>query len=708
MENNRINRREFIQISVVAGTGLALGVQVVPAWLAAEDKAAVFAPSQWLRIDRQGLVTVTVHRTELGQGPRTALPQIVAEELEADWQMIRIVQADADAKYGSMTTGGSTSIRQNWMPLRKAGAAAREMLITAAAQVWGVDRATCKAEKGAVVHVPTGRRLPYGELVEAAAKVPVPENPPLKDPKDFHLVGTAPPRIDLPDKVNGKAVFGFDTRVPGMLVAAIARCPVFGGKAKSFDAGKATAVPGVKQVVPISTGVAVLADSAWAAFQGRDALAVTWDEGPDANLDSAGIRAMFVEKSKGAAEAFRRDGDAAKALAEAVKKLEAVYEVPFVAHAPMEPQNCVAAVRPDGCEIWAPSQTPQWARRTAAQILGLPEEKVTVHVTLVGGGFGRRLMDDYVREAVEVSKAVGKPVQVVWSREDDMRHDFYRPASYHCVQAGLDAEGKLTAWSHRVVAPSITIQLFGPEARGDEPIDAVDGAADLAYQVPNILVDYAMANTAVPIGWWRSVYNSQNPFVNESFLDEIAHAAGKDPLEFRRQLLPPDSRLRGVLELAAAKAGWGSPLPKGKGRGIAAHSCFGSWVADVAEVAVDAGGRVRVERVVCAIDCGQAVNPSIIASQLDGAVAFALTAALKSEITIEKGRAKQTDFVGFPLLRLDEMPAVEVHIVPSREAPGGVGEPGVPPVAPAVANAVFAATGKRVRRMPIRPSDLLG
>jgi isoquinoline 1-oxidoreductase beta subunit len=437
-------------------------------------------------------------------------------------------------------------------------------------------------------------------------------------------------------------------------------------------------------------------------------LKVTWEEGPDAALDSAAIRAMFVEKAKGEAPAFRNDGDAAKALAEAAKKLEAVYEAPFVAHAPLEPQNCLAHVRADGCEIWAPSQAPQWGKRAAAQILGLPEEKVTFHVTLLGGGFGRRLMWDYVEEAVHVSRAVGKPVQVVWSREDDMRHDFYRPASYHHVRAGLDANGNLIAWWHRIAAPSISAQVFGGAGRGDQPPDAVDGAANLAYQVPNLRVEYAMANTAVPVGWWRSVYNSQNPFVNESFLDEAAHAAGKDPLEFRRALLPADSRLRGVLDLAAAKAGWGAALPKGRGRGIAAHFCFGSWVAHVAEVTVDVQGRLRVNRLVCAVDCGQVINPDIITAQLEGAAAFALTAVLKGEITLENGRVKQGNFDDYPLLRLDEMPAVEVHLTPSHEPPGGIGEPGVPPVAPAVANAIFAATGKRVRRLPIRPADLQG
>ncbi len=709
-------RRDFIKVVSVAGGGLILGFYLPSKeeLLATEPvPATAFAPNAWLRIDLDGSVTVTVAKSEMGQGVRTSLPMLLAEELEADWSKIRIEPALADPKYGDMTTGGSTSVRKSWLPLRKAGATPREMLISAAAQTWGVERATCRAEQGAVIHVPSGRSLTYGQLVETAAKLPVPAlnhdasgpaDVPLKDTKDFRIIGKSAARLDTPEKLDGKAVFGLDVKVPGMLVATVARCPVFGGKVKSFDATKAMAVKGVRHVAQVPSGVAVVADSTWAAMQGREALAITWDEGPSAGLDSAGIRKMFEESAKKTGMVARSEGDAAGALAAAAKKLEAIYEFPFLAHATMEPMNCVADVRKDGAEIWAPTQSPQWAQGDVAKLLGLPEEKVKVHTTLLGGGFGRRAMPDFVVEAAHVSKAAGAPVKVVWTREDDMQHDFYRPASYHRVGAGIDSSGRLVAWTHRLVAPSVIAQVFGIQPKAGEA-DAVDGAAQLPYSVPNLLVDYVMVNTAVPVGWWRSVYNSQNPFVNECFLDEVAAAAGKDPYELRRQLLPEGSRLRGVLELAATKAGWGKPLPAGHARGIAGHFSFGSYIAQVAEVSVEASGKVKVHRVVCAVDCGRVVNPDTIEAQMESGIVYGLTAALKGAITIEKGRAQQNNFHDYQMLRMDEMPFVEVHIQPSKEAPGGVGEPGTPPIAPAVANAIFAATGKRIRRLPILGED---
>ncbi len=710
-------RRDFIKVVSVAGGGLILGFYLPSKeeLLATEPvPATAFAPNAWLRIDLDGSVTVTVAKSEMGQGVRTSLPMLLAEELEADWSKIRIEPALADPKYGDMTTGGSTSVRKSWLPLRKAGATPREMLISAAAQTWGVERATCRAEQGAVIHVPSGRSLTYGQLVETAAKLPVPAlnhdasgpaDVPLKDTKDFRIIGKSAARLDTPEKLDGKAVFGLDVKVPGMLVATVARCPVFGGKVKSFDATKAMAVKGVRHVAQVPSGVAVVADSTWAAMQGREALAITWDEGPSAGLDSAGIRKMFEESAKKTGMVARSEGDAAGALAAAAKKLEAIYEFPFLAHATMEPMNCVADVRKDGAEIWAPTQSPQWAQGDVAKLLGLPEEKVKVHTTLLGGGFGRRAMPDFVVEAAHVSKAAGAPVKVVWTREDDMQHDFYRPASYHRVGAGIDSSGRLVAWTHRLVAPSVIAQVFGIQPKAGEA-DAVDGAAQLPYSVPNLLVDYVMVNTAVPVGWWRSVYNSQNPFVNECFLDEVAAAAGKDPYEFRRQLLPEGSRLRRVLELAATNAGWGKPLPAGHARGIAGHFSFGSYIAQVAEVSVEASGKAKVHRVVCAVDCGQVVNPNTIEAQMESGIVFGLTAALKGAITIEKGRAQQSNFHDYEMLRMDEMPLVEVHIQASKDAPGGVGEPGTPPIAPAVANAVFAVTGKRIRRLPIRAEDL--
>lgn len=708
-ETNNLTRRDFIKVVSAAGSGLALGFYL-PA--KGEELRALgepaFSPNAWLRIDTNGLTTITVARSEMGQGARTALPMIVAEELEADWEKIRLEFALAHPdKYGDMTTGGSTSVRRSWEMLRKAGATAREMLITAASQAWNVDRTTCRAENGAVIHVPSKRRRTYGQLAEQAAKLPAPTDVPLKDSKDFRLLGKSLPRLDSREKIAGRARFGIDTKIPGMLVATIERCPVFGGKLKSFDATKALAIKGVQRVLEVPNGVAVVANSTWGALQGRAALTVSWDEGPHAELSSVSIHKMFEEKSKQDGKVVRQEGEVAAALAAAAQKIAAVYEVPFLAHAPMEPMNCIAEVRSDSAEIWAPTQSPQGAQREVAQVTGLPLEEIKVHTTLLGGGFGRRLLSDFVAEAAQLSKVMGAPVQIFWTREDDMQHGFHRPASYHRMSAALDKDGQLSAWQHHLVAPSISAQLFGGGENNPRP-DAVDGAAQLPYRIPNLLVDYVMANTAVPIGWWRSVYNTQNAFVNECFLDEIAAAAKVDPFQLRLQLLPEDSRLRGVLELVADKAEWNKPPATGRGRGIACHACFGSYVAEIAEVSIDQTNHVRVHKVVCAVDCGPIVNPDIIAAQFEGAVVMALSATLKSAITIAHGRVEQGNFDDFPLLTFDEMPDVEVHILPSTASQGGIGEPGVPPVVPAVCNAIFAATGKRIRRLPIRSEDLRG
>ncbi|MBI5463467.1 MAG: xanthine dehydrogenase family protein molybdopterin-binding subunit [Ignavibacteriales bacterium] len=698
-----ITRREFVKVVSIAGGGLVLGF-----YLPSKEEALLpemvpttsLAPNAWLRVDRNGIVTVTVARSEMGQGVQTSLPMIVAEELEADWSSVRIEPAVVDPKYGDMTTGGSRSIRSNWLPLRKAGATAREMLVAAAADTWKVDRATCRAENGAVLHPTTNRKLSFGQLAEKAALLPVPSDPPLKKPDQFRIVGRSVPRLDSVEKVKGNAIFGIDMTLPDMLVAVIARCPTLGGKVKSFDASKALAVTGVRQVLQVESGIAVVAESTWAAMRGREMLSVAWDEGPNNTLSSADIEKIFEEKSKQEGLAVRKEGDTAAAFTSAAKRLSAIYTVPFLAHATMEPMNCLVHVRETEAEVWAPTQSPQWSQRAVAGVAGLPLEKVKIHTTLLGGGFGRRLMWDYTAEAAEVSKRIGRPVKVVWNREDDMQHDYYRPASYHRMEGALDSEGRLTSWAHHVVAPSISAQLFPNQPRQGPP-DAVDGAAQLPYAVPNILIDYVMANTPVPIAWWRSVYNSQNPFANECFIDEVAVAAAKDPYEFRLQLLPPASRLRAVLELAATKAGWGKALPSGKGRGIACHACFGSFIAQVAEVSIKKEGSVKVDRIICAVDCGQVVNPDTVKAQIEGGVIFGLTAALKGEITIKQGRVQQSNFDDYELLRFDETPTVEVHIRTSAEEPTGIGEPGVPPVAPAVCNAIFAATGKRIRRLPI-------
>ena len=686
----RLNRRDFIKISSVAGAGLVLAF-----YLPSKDEVleeGAFVPNAWLEIDTDGIVTVTVARSEMGQGVWTSMSMIVAEELDADWPKIRVVQADAHpTKYGSMSTGGSYSVRGSWEKLRMAGATAREMLLSAAAQQWGVDKSTCRAEKGTIIQS-SGKKLTYGELAEAAARVPVPSEAPLKDPRDFTILGKPIPKLDTPLKVDGSAKFGIDIRVPGMLFASIEKCRVFGGKAIAFDPSKAKAVPGVRQVLQVDEGIAVVGDSTWAVFEGRKALNITWDEGRWANQSSAAMWKLFEETAKSPGSTDNYEGNAEAAFDDAPTKVEAVYYAPLIAHAPMEPMNCVADVRADRCEIWAPTQSPQRAQTDAVRILGLPIDKVTVHVTLIGGAFGRRLQSDFVTEAVKISKAVGAPVQVLWTREDDMQHDWYRPCTYSVLKAGLDRDGWPVAWMHRIV---------GPESHG-----LVVGGSTPPYAIRNFQIDSHILQTGVPIGAWRSVGPSQNGFVMESFIDELAHAAKKDPFEYRRRLLSKSPRLRRALEVAAEKAGWGRPLAAGHGVGIAAVESFGSSVAEVVEASVDKDGAPEIHRIVVAVDCGPIVNPNTLEAQVEGGIVYSLSSMLKDEITIDKGRVVQGNFDDYRILTIDEMPKVEVHIIPSTESVGGIGEPGLPPVAPAFCNAIFAATGKRIRRLPIKREDL--
>lgn len=699
-----IGRRQFLRVASVAGAGLTIGFYVGPLRLrrdGLEVGSDSFTPNAWLRIDKEGAITITISKSEMGQGVSTALPMILAEELEADWTRVRFELADFDKKYGNMGTGGSQSVRSMWKPLREAGAAARELLISAAAKRWNVPREECRAEMGVILHS-SGRKVTFGEVADDAAALPLPQNIPLKDPKEFRTLGKRTPRLDAPEKVDGSAKFGIDVRVPGMLYAVVARCPVFGGKVKSHNAAKAKASPGVRHVVEIPQGIAVVADSTWNAMQGRNALEVDWDEGTNAGLNSAAIHAMLEEFSDKEGAVAEENGDVGL-MQKAAKRVDATYEVPFLAHATMEPMNATADVRNDKCEIWAPTQSPEWARGATAEALGGSPDDVTLHVTFLGGGFGRRFDPDFVVEAVNVSKAVNAPVKVVWTREDDIQHDWYRPTSLHRLEAGLSENGDLLALKHKITAPSINGQRWPERIKGGLDRSAVEGAVKLEYDVPNSRVEYVMANTAVPVGWWRSVYPTQNVFVVESFIDELAYAAGKDPYDFRRRLLRKDSRLKRVLETAARKAEWGSPLPKGIYRGIACAppAFFGSFVAHVAEVSVDRA-RVKVHRIVSAVDCGICINPLTVEAQIEGSVAFALGALLSGEITIENGRVIQGNFDDYPILMIDQMPKVEVYIVPSGEPVGGMGEPGVPPLAPAIANAVFAATGKRIRRLPLR------
>jgi isoquinoline 1-oxidoreductase beta subunit len=711
---------------VVAGAGLTLAVTLEGCGKEALPGAggAAFAPDAWIRVGEDGLVTVLVDRSEMGQGVSTALPMLVAEELDADWASMRYEFAPANEVYynplseGGQVTGGSTAIRSAWRPLREAAARARLMLVAAAAARWGLAPDRCTTESGRVV-APDGRRLGYGEVAAAAALLPVPAAVTLKSPKQLRLIGTPVPRLDAPDKVTGRARFGMDAAPAGALTAVVARCPVFGGTLRSVNDAAARAVPGVKEVRRISSGVAVVAEGYWAALKGREALVLEWDEGPLASLDDAGISARLEALAREAGHVARTAGQGAIPSPSGGKSLEAVFEVPYLAHATMEPMNCTADVRPDGVTVWAPTQYQAGpalfgggTRGVAAKIGGVSTSKVTVHTTHLGGGFGRRAEMDFVREACEVSKAVGAPVRVVWSREDDIRHDQFRPAARHEVRAGLDGEGRPVVWAHRVASPSIiskflpswlpgfAAHLAGPLKGGVDP-SAVEGVTGLPYAVPNLEVRYIQADLGVPVGFWRSVGHSHGAFVVECVVDELAALAGKDPVEYRRSLLAGSPRHLGVLELAAREAGWGTPAAPGRFRGVAVHESFGSWVAQVAEISIEAGA-VRVHRVVCAVDCGQVVNPDTVVAQMESGIVFGLTAALKGRISLEKGRVKQGNFHDYPVLTMREMPRIDVHIVPSAMEPGGVGEPGTPPIAPAVANAVFAATGKRIRRLPIQ------
>lgn len=694
----KIERREFLKLGAVAGSGLLLGVHVP--WgkaFTAAAQAAAFQPNVFLRIDPDDVVTIWCARSDMGQGVRTALPMIVADELDADWNRVRVEQADAHPRsYGRMMTVGSSSVRNGaWMPLRRAGAAAREMLVSAAAARWGVNASECVTEAGRVTHTASGRSLRYGQVAEAAAALPVPASPTLKDPSRFRLIGTRAKVLDGPAKVTGQAVYGADVRLPGMLFATVVHPPRFGDRVASFDATGARAVAGVRQVVQVSKGVAVVGESTWAALQGAKALRVSWQDGGFALSSDEIFRSFAGLAQRPGVEAEKR-GDASAALvsAGAARRIDAVYEAPYLAHATMEPMNCTADVRADRCEIWAPTQNPQGTQSTAAQITGLPIEAVTVHVTLLGCGWGRRSRTDFVEDAVETSKAVGAPVQLLWTREEDMQHDYYRPAVHHRLTGAVDAGGRLTALHAKVVA-----QPFASRDGVDGP--AVAGMAENDYAIPNVLVEYCRPNLPVPVGYWRSVGPSQNTFILESFVDELAHLAKRDPVEFRRELLTNSPRLRHVLDVAAQRGGWGSALPAGRARGVALVNDKGGLVAQVAEVSLE-GDRVRVHKVTCAADCGRIIHPGIVEGQIVGSIVAGLAAALHGEITIENGRVKQSNFHDYSLLRLREMPVVEVHLLSSEEEPGGVGEPAVPPLAPAVANALFALTGTRIRRLPIR------
>jgi isoquinoline 1-oxidoreductase subunit beta len=739
-----VPRRVFLK-SAVAGVALFLPFYLPrrPSALGTSGSPSTssFSPNAWLEVSLSGDVKIWCGKSEIGQGVRTSLPMIVAEEFCCDWRRVQVVQADLDPRYGDQLTGGSLSVRTSYANLRKAGAAAREMLISAAAAQWNVQRTECRAESGFVIHPATKRKLVFEQLLAAASSLQPPADPPLKSPADFTLIGKPTLRTDTRLKITGAAKFGLDTRLPGMLFASVERSPVYGGTPRRFNAGEVKSAPHVRGVFEVKSahlthqfgetsgpgsrnyscaGVAVVADSTWAALQARKLLKVEWNEPPSASETTASLREKMHGLASEPGAVIRSDGDFEKAHAVAAKKIEAVYEVPFLAHATMEPVNCTAHVRGDSCELWAPTQIPGAAADSVASALGIPRERVKVHVTFIGGGFGRRLIQDYAVEAALISRDAGSPVQVVWSREDDIRHDFYRPAACHVLHAGLNAKGQLISWRHRGSSPSIDAFYSGT---GISPQEAaqVDSGDFPALFVPNFRLEFTVAESVLPIGYWRSVSASGNQFVLSSFFDEAAHAAGRDPVEFLLAAFGPSRKIpaaggeiidvgrrRAVIELAAEKSGWHRPLTLGRGRGIAAAFGWGSYVAQVAEVTCDPKtGTLRVDRVVCAVDCGTTINPLGVKAQMEGAINFGLAQALKSEITVSGGQVDQSNLHDYEVLRMsDSPPIIEVHIVPSSEPPGGCGEPGVPPAAPALANAIFAATGKRIRRLPIRAADL--
>jgi len=718
-----VSRRRFLKfgmsLGAAAGGGLLLGFSVPAAGGDARrsviggdadetPRAGVFAPNAFVQIDRNGQVTLVMPKVEMGQGVYTSLPMLIAEELEVPLSNVTLDHAPpneklfADPLLGGQLTGGSTSIRYAWEPMRRAGATARTLLVGAAAKQWNVDPAACRAENGEVLHPPSGRRASYGQLADAAAKLPVPKDVALKKPADFKLVGKPVKRLDSPEKVDGTAQFGLDVRLHGMLYAVIVNSPVFGGTVASIDDTAAKRIGGVRQVVRADNAVAVVGDHTWAAKRGASALVVKWNEGAGAKVstkDIAADHARAADSAKGAVA--RKDGDVDKAFANAKTRVDAVYEQPLLAHATMEPVNCTVHVRPDGCEIWLGTQVPTRALDAVQRITGFPREKIVVNNHLLGGGFGRRLEVDMVEQAVKIAKQVNAPVKVIWTREEDIQHDMYRPYYYDRISAGLDANGKPVAWRHRIVGSSILARFAPPAVKDGVDPDAVEVSAELPYDLPNQLVDYVRQEPRhVPTAFWRGVGPTRGTFVVESFIDELAAQTKTDPVQYRRALLGKTPRARNVLDVATKAAGWGAPLPKGQGRGVSVMHAFGSFFSIVVDVAVD-GGDVQVKRVVCAVDCGMVVNPDTIEAQVQGGIIFGITGALYGEITIENGRVMQSNFTDYRMLRIDETPPIDVHIVKSAEAPGGIGEPGTAATAAALSNAIFAATGKRLRKLPV-------
>ncbi|MFZ1096652.1 MAG: xanthine dehydrogenase family protein molybdopterin-binding subunit [Xanthobacteraceae bacterium] len=712
---NRFSRRGFLQAGATAGGGLMLSLNLQFASGEAQAASADgFEPNAFIRIGRDGQIVLTMPYVEMGQGTYTSIPMLIAEELEVDLKQVRLEHAPPDEKLfgnpllgGIQATGNSNAVRASWQPLRQAGAIARTMLVSAAAKRWNVDPGSCRAQSGEVLHAATGRSMKYGALAAEAARLPVPDNVALKRPQDFKLIGTPAKRVDTPAKVNGTAVYGIDVRPPGVKIATLAQSPVFGGRVKNVNDAAAKAVKGVRQIVRLDDAIAVVADHMGAAKKGLAALVIEWDDGPHARLNTDEIVGELEKATLNSGPVAQNIGNASKAMASAVTKVQATYHVPFLAHATMEPMNCTVHVRKDGCEVWVGNQVLARAQAAAAKTAGLPLDKVVVHNHLIGGGFGRRLEVDGVIRAVEIAKDVDGPVKVIWTREEDIQHDMYRPCFFDRLSAGLDEKGKPIAWNNRFAGSSIIARWAPPLFNNGLDPDTTEGAIDLVYALPNMHVEYLRVEPpGIPTAFWRSVGPSHNVFVTESFMDELAAAAKQDAVAYRLALLDKTPRAKAVLALAAEKAGWGQPLPERAGRGVSVQYVFATYMAQVAEVEVSKDGVVRVRRVVCAVDCGTVVNPDTVQAQIQSAINFGITAALHGEITLKDGRVEQANFDTYQMLRINEAPDIEVHIVQSFEPPGGMGEAGTSSIVPAVTNAIFAATGKRLRKLPIDTSAL--
>ena len=708
-----ITRRSFLKQSslVIAVTAFSSPLRLFNVSPVKAASELPFKPHAFLEIATDDTITVWVGQTNLGQGTHTGIPMVIADELDADWESIRVKPAPAgepfkDPLWHAQFTGGSTSIRHRWDLLRTVGAAARQMLVEAAAQQWGLTAGQFTTENGQVVHS-DGRRLSYGKLVETAQKLPVPENPPLKQAGDYRIIGTARERLDIPDKVMGKTVYGIDFTVPGMCIAVVARPPHYGASYQSYDEKAAMAVKGMVKVVPLENRIAVCAETTYAAMQGRETLNVKWSKGSQPDLNDDTVDALFKEHLEKLGAVAKTSGDVKKALAEATQTIEQSYKLPYLSHAPAEPINCSAHVEKERCRIWIPTQRQTATQHTASKLTGLPIEKVEVMTTPAGGGFGLRGEQDPVVDSVLLSKALSRPVKVIWSREDDFANDYFRPASQCRIKAGLDKDGLLVAWSHKVAAPSVMNRLMPQFVKNGVDPDAVSGIRDMPYSIPNQLVNYVMVNLPIPVGFWRSVGFSVNALAVESFMDELAHAAGKDPVQFRLAHMEKGSRPYNILSLLAEKGGWNRPVPNGRARGVAVNACFESFAAHMAEVSVNKKGNITVHKMVCAIDCGTAVYPDAIRAQAEGGVVMGMSTAFHERVRFENGGVKTANYDDYPVLTMSEVPEIEVHIAKSNLKAGGVGEPVVPSVAPAVANAIFKATGVRLRELPFQRELLI-